>query len=252
MNVEVRALSDMSDLDDAMAVLRSIWGFQDGSAPITSEFMRALAFAGNYVAGAFAADHMVGASVGFLGVRDGHQHLHSHISGVVAEWQGKAVGLALKHHQRDWSLARGIDTIEWTFDPLVRRNAYFNLMKLGADIVGFEANFYGDMNDAINAGDPTDRAVIRWDLRTSRDIAPEREGDVILDANAEGAPFVDKSSAPVLRAWVPEDVVALRRQNANAARAWRLALRESFGAAVADGYVATAITRDGWYTLVKQ
>ena len=251
MTVEVRTLSDMGDLDDAMGVFQSIWGFRDGSAPITAEFMRALAFAGNYVAGAFADGEMVGASAGFLGVRDGHQHLHSHISGVVAEWQSKAVGLALKHHQRDWALARGIDTIEWTFDPLVRRNAYFNLMKLGADIVGFEANFYGDMNDAINAGDPTDRAVIRWDLRNG---APgtNQEGDVILDAGDDGAPVVDKSGAPVLRAWVPEDVVALRTQDADAARAWRLALRESFGAAVADGYVATSITRDGWYTLVRQ
>jgi predicted GNAT superfamily acetyltransferase len=132
----------------------------------------------------------------------------------------------------------------------VRRNAYFNLVKLGADIVGFEANFYGEMNDAINAGDPTDRAVISWNLRAP---APgvDSDGDVILEPDDEGAPRVDKSSATMLRAWVPEDIVALRRRDPDRARAWRLALRESLGQAVADGYVATSMTKDGWYTLQK-
>jgi len=247
---EIRALDDMADFLEATEVLRSIWGFPKGEPPVSAEIMRALSFAGGYVAGAFANGSMVGASAGFLAQRDGHVHLHSHISGVVSEWQGRHVGLALKQHQRSWSLERGIGVIEWTFDPLVRRNAFFNLVKLGARVVDFKVDFYGEMNDAINAGDPTDRGVVEWDLNAGPPSVPT-EGEVILEPDGGGAPVVRDGTGAVLRAWVPEDVVALRQRDPGAAREWRLALRESVGRAIGDGYVAVAMDRDGWYTLVR-
>src|SRR2546427_889660 len=102
-----------------------------------------------------------------------------------------------------------MDTIEWTFDPLVRRNAYSNLMKLGAEIVGFEANFYGTMHDSINASDETDRAVVRWNL-TSPGTREGRDGTVILQPDASGRPQRAAIDGEVLRAWIPKDAVALR------------------------------------------
>ena len=247
---EIRTLDGMDELTAAVEVLRSIWGFSDSNAPITAEIMRAMALAGGYLAGAFADGRMIAASAGFLGQRDGEPHLHSHISGVVTAWQGRHVGLALKQHQREWSLARGIHLIEWTFDPLVRRNAFFNLAKLGATVVGFEPDFYGPMDDAINANDPTDRAVARWHLTAQR-AADVPGGAVILRADDNGAPVAPGDRDAVLRAWVPEDIVALRQRDPAAALAWRLALRDTFGAAVTDGYVAQSMSRDGWYTLVR-
>jgi predicted GNAT superfamily acetyltransferase len=249
--VEVRTLDGMPDLTAAMDVLRSIWAFPDGEAPISAELLRALALAGGYVAGAFVDGQMIGASAGFLGVRDGAVHLHSHISGVVAPWQGRHVGFALKQHQKAWALGHGIDIIEWTFDPLVRRNAFFNLIKLGAAVVGFEPNFYGEMNDAINAGDPTDRAVVHWNL-TSPGPATDvtNSGAVILRADDNGDPVIEGPAADDrVRAWVPENILDIRRDDPAKARRWRLALRETFGAAVRDGYVARHMSRDGWYTL---
>jgi len=249
---QIRTLRDMTEFNEAMEVLRSIWAPADGDAPILAELMRAIDFAGGYVAGAFADGAMVGASVGFLADRDGEHHLHSHISGVVPAWQSRNVGLALKQHQRSWAIDRGIDVIEWTFDPLVRRNAYFNLAKLGAAVVGFAPDFYGEMDDEFNAGDFTDRAVVRWDLARSPDGAAQGDdAAVILDDDGDGAPSVSKSNAATLRAFIPEDIVAIRRRDADLAREWRLALRESFGAAVADGYRGVAMTRDGWYTLER-
>jgi predicted GNAT superfamily acetyltransferase len=245
---EIRTLDGMAELTAAMEVLRAIWA-PDGAAPIAAELMRALALAGGYTAGAFADGKMIAASVGFLGQRDGITHLHSHISGVVPAWQGRHVGVALKQHQRSWALARGIKVVEWTFDPLVRRNGYFNLVKLGAAVVRFEPDFYGEMHDAINAGDPTDRAVVHWDLEAESSGRAE-EGPAILYPDNDGAPVVATATAAVLRAWVPDDIVALRHRDPAAARAWRLALRESFGAAVRDGYVARTMSRDGWYTLI--
>jgi predicted GNAT superfamily acetyltransferase len=256
--VRIVTLERMDDMTAAMEVLRSIWGFDGGKAPISAELLRAMAFAGGYVAGAFADGAAVGASAGFLGERDGTLHLHSHISGVVSAWQGRHVGQALKQHQRAWSLARGIDTIEWTFDPLVRRNAFFNLVKLGADIIGFEPSFYGEMHDAINAGDETDRAVVRWELasdvaRAAARGALDRDapGTVVLAADDRAWPVVTPSADAVLRAWIPADVVALRQHAPEQARAWRIAVRDVLGAALPGGYVAASMSRDGWYTLMR-
>ena len=257
--VEVRILSSMADLVEAVQALRGIWGGDD--LPIDPGLLRAVSFSGGYVSAALADDRIVGAAAGFLGQHpdDREPHLHSHIAGVVSTWQGRHVGLALKQHQRAWALAAGIGVIEWTFDPLIRRNAYFNLIKLGADIVGFEANFYGSMRDAINAGDQTDRAVVRWDLLSDTAIgaAAGRNrhepdgGAVMLRPDADGRPAIAAQRGDVLRAWIPEDAVALRHRDPAAGQAWRSALRDTFGAAIADGYRATSISRDGWYTLVR-
>ena len=104
---------------------------------------------------------MIGASFAFHGA-DGH--LHSHVTGVLAEWQGRGLGLVTKLHQRAWCLQRGIDRVTWTFDPLVQRNARFNLQRLGAELVEYLPSFYGPMTDGINAGDDTDRAFVVWNL----------------------------------------------------------------------------------------
>jgi predicted GNAT superfamily acetyltransferase len=106
------------------------------------------------------------------------------------------------------------------------------------------------MNDAINAGDFTDRAVVHWDLHASdRDVPGDTE--IVLASGADGLPVVEHRRGPALRVFVPEDAVAMRKDDPAAARAWRLALRETFGAAIAEGYVAHSMTRDGWYTLTR-
>ena len=177
--VEVGLLTRMDELAEAIRLFESVWGLEEGHA-LPGELLRAISFAGGYVSGARRDGVLVGASVGFLGRHDGELHLHSHISGVLPEVQGRHVGLALKQHQRAWALSRGIAMIEWTFDPLVRRNAYFNLIKLGARVVGYEPAFYGAMHDAFNEGDETDRAVIRWRLDAPAAASEHHDGAVIL------------------------------------------------------------------------
>ena len=247
----IRPLIEMDELQQAAVLLAAIWGYPEGQWAIAPELLRALAHSGNYVAGAWEDERLVGASAGFLGRHGDAVHLHSHISGVDPEHQGARIGFALKQHQRAWAAERGVASIEWTFDPLVRRNAYFNLTKLGARIVGYEPHFYGTMRDAVNAGDETDRAVVRWLVEGEPPAAATDGGAVVLRPDDDGGPVVDKSDADVLRVWVPEDVVALRRRQPELALAWRGALRDTFGTALADGYTATAITRDGWYTLER-
>ena len=108
---------------------------------------------------------LLGACIGFFGP-PAHAELHSHIAGVGPAGLGRAVGFALKLHQRAWCLRRDVRAIAWTYDPLIRRNGYFNLAKLGARPVEYLRNFYGTMDDAINGGTETDRLLVHWDLRS--------------------------------------------------------------------------------------
>src|SRR5262249_42274544 len=131
-----------------------------------------------------------------------HQALHSHVAGIDERMRGHSVGFALKLHQRAWALLRGVVEIEWTFDPLVRRNAHFNLGKLAADAVEYLPNFYGRMDDGINGADDTDRLLVSWRLgapevaracgsmhRVGNAAAARAEGAVVgLDISSRGEP----------------------------------------------------------------
>jgi predicted GNAT superfamily acetyltransferase len=244
----VRSLVEMDELVRVADLFAGIWGYPRGQLPVTPEMLRALTHAGNYVAGAWVDGALVGASAGFLGRRDDVTVLHSHISGVVPAHQGSQVGYELKQHQRAWAIEREISTIEWTFDPLIRRNAYFNLAKLRAVIVAYEPDFYGAMRDEMNAGEETDRVVARWNVHSpSASPADVSDAQVILSADTDRRPIMSPSDGPLLRAWIPEDYLRDRAQ----LKGWRQAVRSTLGAAISHGYVATDMTRDGWYTLAK-
>lgn len=164
--IEVRCVSDVASCAALCDLIEEVWE----ERLVIPEMVRAISYAGGYVAGAFDEDQLVGASVGFLG---SDLHLHSHITGVTAAAQSHGVGYLLKHHQREWCLERGISTIEWTYDPSIARNAWFNLQRLGADVVSFEPDFYGD---------GADRFVVRWDVATAaaRDEPVPDDGDVCV------------------------------------------------------------------------
>ena len=170
--------------DDMVAVVEvfdSVWG----STPpvVTVELLTAVAHGGGYVALARAADgRPVGASLGLLARHDDAPALHSHVTGLVEDVRGTGVGRALKLHQRDWAAAHGLDRIVWTFDPLVRRNAWFNLEVLGAEAREYLPSFYGTMSDAINAGDRSDRLLVVWDVHR-----PVRDAGEVGTTPASGA-----------------------------------------------------------------
>jgi predicted GNAT superfamily acetyltransferase len=231
-----------------------IWETTHRHAPVSPDLLCALSFTDQYVALACAGDGVVlGGSVAFLA---GDGHLHSHITGVGAEAQGRCIGYALKLHQRAWAAEHGLARISWTFDPLVRRNAYFNLSKLGALPARYLVNAYGDMADGLNAGEPSDRFLVEWPvIPPSPPLAPRGAsgGDVVLTTGPDGEPRAAAAAGATARiAWIPEDIVALRRRDPALARSWRLALRDALTAAAADGYTATTMTRDGWYVLERR
>ncbi|QEV21621.1 GNAT family N-acetyltransferase [Streptomyces alboniger] len=250
----VRELHKLRELAAASALFEEIWGSAPGASPMGTEQMRALSHAGNYVAGAFADGRLVGASVAFFAAPVG-QALHSHVTGALS---GHAAGPALKWHQRAWALSRGLSTITWTFDPLVRRNAHFNLAKLGARPVEYLTGFYGSLDDAINGGDDTDRALVAWDLSHPAE-APSAPPPVRVPADAvtalsvrDGLPVLGTVDSPTLLVDVPPDIEALRRSDPGAAKAWRLALRQVLGGLLAEGARVTGFHNRTSYVVTRR
>ena len=258
--VVIRELRDLGEVQQASALFDAVWTDPSG-AIVPVNLVRALSAAGSYVSGAFSDGRMVGSAIGFIGLHGGEVVVHSHILGVLAETRGRSVGFALKQHQRAWCLERGIVKTLWTFDPLVRRNAYFNLSKLGAVGARYEENFYGAMNDGINAGDETDRMVIQWRLTDPRVVAAaegraieagaDDPAQVLLDVDNDGAPTISVADGDRLRCRVPEDILQVRATEPELALRWRHALRDTLGAAINDGYEAVGMNRSGWYTLAR-
>ena len=163
--VVVRELTSLDELEAMIELFDEIWEPDTGNSSLRLDLARAMSKAGNYASGAYdsVTGEMLGACTGFFGP-PAHAELHSHIAGVREAGLGRSVGFALKVHQRAWCLRQGVRVIAWTYDPLIRRNAYFNLVKLGALPAEYLRNFYGAMDDAINAGTETDRLLVRWDL----------------------------------------------------------------------------------------
>jgi predicted GNAT superfamily acetyltransferase len=259
--VTVREPTQLTELAGITTLYDEIW-HPDGNQPVSTELLRALSKAGNYVAAAFDGDRLVGAGVGFFTAPEGGA-LHSHIAGVSSTVVGRHVGYALKLHQRGWALRRDVPVIEWTFDPLVARNAYFNIVKLAGRPIEYLPNFYGGMHDGINGDDDTDRLLLRWNLadprvtaacagrRQTTDAARLRAqgAAVALARDAGGDPVAGRCDTPTVLVAVPTDVEALRGVNPGRAKEWRIAVREVLGGLLAAGARVTGFDRGGWYVV---
>ncbi|TVT07522.1 GNAT family N-acetyltransferase [Amycolatopsis bartoniae] len=262
--VTVREISDLGGCEAVYDLFDRIWRPDPRNPPVTTELMRALTKAGNYVAGAYAGTELIGACVGFFGT-PAAEVLHSHIAGVAPGRAGRRVGLALKLHQRAWALRRGISAIEWTFDPLVSRNAYFNLAKLGAAVTEYLPNFYGGMRDGINGGDETDRLLVDWRLDAPAVLTACAGTPVVWSAEAERArgaavalgragdemPVPGTMAGNVLLVAVPRDIEKLRATDPGRATEWRAAVRETLGALLGGGARIAGFDRSGWYVVTR-
>ena len=263
MTAQIRELTEREEFIALGRLFAEIWG-PPAEPPMSPDLLTAMAHSGTYIAGAFDGDRMIGGLVGWLGARSPDELLmHSHILGVLPGDQARGLGFDMKQHQRRWCLERGVRVMEWTTDPLVRRNAYFNLAKLGAEAPDYLVNFYGEMRDGINAGEESDRLLIRWELDSEKAKEAAAGNAVELDAEklrrwaddaglsvgADGEPVVSAKSSRVLICQVPEDIVAIRASNPELARRWRMALRDTLGGAMTRGYRIKGATKSGWYVL---
>ncbi|UGQ12602.1 GNAT family N-acetyltransferase [Yinghuangia sp. ASG 101] len=251
----LRELHDLDEFADVYALFDRVWRPEPGEAPVIVEQLHALAHTGNYVVGVYLDGRLVGASVAFLAMPVG-EVLHSHVTATDVR---RGVGFALKRHQRAWAIERGLSRITWTYDPLVRRNTYFNMVKLGARPEGYRVNFYGKIDDAINGGDETDRLLMDWRLTGPEAIAA-LDAPLVARAPADAraalsvagdAPVARPTDAPVVTVDIPHDIETLRVTNPAAAKEWRYALRDVLGGLIADGATVTGFDPKAGYVVER-
>ncbi|MEU5042782.1 chorismate synthase [Streptomyces griseorubiginosus] len=288
--VSIRTVQDVAGLDAVSAYFGEVWRTPPTAPPYPAEVLRSLVHTGGAVHAAHEGDRLTGAAVAVFGAPAAKEAY----SLVAAAEPGR--GQLVKQAQRAWALGLGARSMRWTFDPLVARNARFNLVKLGATGTEYVVDFYGPMTDGVNAGDESDRLTATWDLTArgrpyesgtrpydsgtrlyeSGDRAhelgdrPSDLGDRPSDLGDRPSDLGEREAAPAthrgpdgatlarrdpsdLRIWcrVPDDVVKLRAADPELALRWRRAVREVFTEAFAQGFRATGMSRDGWYTLTR-
>jgi len=209
-----KELTSLEQQNLARGIFDLTWGMDTGTE-ITPNLLQAMVHSGSYLSGAFIDNEIVGAAFAFPATNGG-LHLHSHMTAVLPEFRDKGVGYALKIDQWNWAKKKNYSHLSWTFDPLVRRNAKLNIAKLGVDISTYHPNFYGDMPDALNAGDESDRLMVSWstdiDAPKTRELITKPEtGDILIE--------------------IPEDIVAIRSKDQSEGMKWRRQVREQFLAA---------------------
>ena len=211
----LRDLSGMTDFLEAEALQRSVWG--EGDLPDPGDLMMVIQAEGGLCAGAFHDGKMVGYIFAFP-TRDPAVQ-HSHRLAVLPEMRGQRLGVRLKWHQRDWCLARDINLVRWTYDPMRQTNANLNIGSLGAKARVYCADYYGVMK-GINAGVPSDRLLVEWRLD---------DPDVVSRAN--GRPSTLPHDRITGRVEIRQDFADLLRNSPDQALADRLRVRQALVAA---------------------
>jgi predicted GNAT superfamily acetyltransferase len=255
-DVVVTPIETRADFDDAMAVFERVWQLPPEGRPLSWELFVGMTHAGTpaFVARSAPAGTPLGASLAVCGVRqDGTAVVHSHMTGVLPGLEHRGVGRALKQTQWTWARERGIARVEWTFDPLVRRNGWFNLRVLGASADEYLEDAYGELRDAINAGVESDRLLAVWRVGPAPPTRTATQPDlpVLLSVGAGTEPVAHElpPGARGATVEVPADIVALRRGDPALARRWRLAVRASLGRRMGQGWTVTGMTDDQRYVV---
>jgi len=252
--VEVRLARTHAEFAACEALSRDIWGASERNV-VPRELLLTMQLNGGLVHGAFLPDgRLVGFCFGFAGLRDGKLRLCSHQLGVDPALRGAGIGIALKQAQRRDALRLGYPLVSWTFDPLEARNAYINLHRLGCIARLYDRNHYGEMEDELNRGLPSDRFEAEWWLDRPTPPAPTGQPPVLLRVAGDSEPSrepVDLAAVPAVLIGVPQDFQAIKKQSLELAQRWRLASRGALEAALNAGMIAVDFRREGAYVMAR-
>ncbi len=273
MQVEIRPLVTTAELHACEEIQFRVWQMPDYREVVPLHMMLAVARGGGLLLGAFDGDKLVGFVFGFPGVTaEGQPKHYSHMLAVLPEYRARGIGWQLKVAQREAALARGLDLVTWTYDPLEGRNAFLNLAKLGAVCRTYIRDLYGAMADGLNAGLPTDRLEVEWWV-ASQWVAQRLggEGGWLMAGSAlanvtrqVAGEFREPGridlglDAPAIQFEIPANYQAIKASDAALALAWRLAAREVFEIYFLAGYTVVDFSRRqshgehrGYYTLAR-
>ncbi|MEP6988631.1 MAG: GNAT family N-acetyltransferase, partial [Chloroflexota bacterium] len=259
----------IAELEQVVDLEMLVWGLPARDA-VPSGLLHAMVNTGSLVVGASEDNKLIGTALMFPTDRVKPKRLWSHMAAVDPAYQGQGIGFELKQFQRNWALENGYQEIGWTFDPLQRGNANFNLHVLGGATNTYHINFYGEMTDGINAGLPSDRVEVIWKLRNSRvkrlsghkAIPPLLSTSNISDEHYLLRSIDDQPISKALQpkqkiylAEIPASISTLKQRSKELAVAWRIALRNTFQTAFQAGYTAhdfIAVNGRYFYMLVEQ
>jgi predicted GNAT superfamily acetyltransferase len=225
--IVVRKCGTLKEFHACVELQREIWAEADLEIEPVTMFVVA-SITGGQVLGAFDGDKLVGYTMAVVGLRQGAMYLHSHQTGVSAQYRDRGVGRMLKLFQREEALAREIRTVEWTFDPLELKNAHFNLNRLGAICRRYIPDLYGVTTSPLHRGIATDRLVAEWRLDSARVVAAIEN----LAPSLTNAPAAIALPAE-LDQWKQEDVQRVQSVQAR--------VREEFTKWFARGYAGVAV-----------
>lgn len=194
-SIRIREIHDLPEIQQAVALQKTVWGYDDIDVIPERVFVVATRIGGQLL-GAFEGTKMVAFLLALPGIRhDGVDaapmvYLHSQMLGVLDGYRDHGLGRTLKLRQREDAMARGISLIQWTFDPLEPRNAFFNIERLGAIVRRYAENHYGHTSSALQAGLPTDRFIAEWW------ITSDRVNRVLTGGGSAPEPILERISVP--------------------------------------------------------
>lgn len=232
MMIKIRQVETVAELRAVEELQKDVWGIPDLDVVPLTHLIAAKA-AGGVLLGAFDGETLVGFVYGFVAQEDGEIAHHSHMLAVKHAYRNFNLGYKLKLAQREAVLARGINLITWTFDPLQSLNAYFNFAKLGVISDRYLVNFYGEEAASFLHQSGTDRFWVKWLLNSERvvnrldktDATPEDPADKLLIE-------------------IPGDINAVQEQTPELAREWRERTRRAFTEAIDGGYTVVDFYRE--------
>jgi len=227
--IVIRPFPGIEEFEACLKVERAVWKSADIDVVPIPLFVIA-SETGGQVIGAFDGRDVVGFTMAIAGWRDRKPFLHSHMTAVLDNYRNRGIGRGLKLFQREDAMARGISLIEWTFDPLIAKNAYFNLMCLGAIARRYLPNAYGITTSPMPAGLPTDRLVAEWHLRSPR---VQR----IVAGKKGTAGFSEKAARISIGAGLED----LKRSSLDKAIRRQSEIRAQFTRLLGRGYAATGV-----------
>jgi predicted GNAT superfamily acetyltransferase len=229
----IRQLETLEDFSNVVRLQREIWGFADVELLPRRLFVVASKIGGQLL-GAFDGDQMVAFCLCIPGLKAGATpYLHSHMLGVLPGYRNTGLGRRMKLVQREYALKEGIDLIEWTFDPLEIKNAFFNIERLGAIVRRYTFNQYGTTSSHLHGGLPTDRLTAEWWIKSPRTVA--------LSEGREAEPYNDRVSVTIA---VPASIDEYRRNNPALAREIQTRVSIEFDRAFSAGLVVTGFRKE--------
>ena len=254
-DILIRLAQSPADYEGCVELQRRVWGLADLEIASTIQMIASTLAGGTVHVAATRDGQRVGFAYAFPALRGGHAHLHSDMLAVLPEFQKRGVGVRLKLAQREEALARGLDLVTWTFDPLQARNAQLNLRRLGATATEFLENVYGVTSSALHYGLPTDRLLVLWELRSPRveqrvaggepprvELTPDlpRINEVKWQGGwpVSSDPALDFAE-PSLLLEIPPEFEVLSQSAPHVASDWHAKVRRALAAYFGRGYVAS-------------